>query len=218
MNMSDWAKHEVELACKKESPDRKDGEWDYGCACYESALKAFESLCEDGHSGFSWSITKDILIRLMNNLPLTPITDEDFEGGLRDKHYKDKVTIQCPRKSSLFKEIYSDGKVVYSDINRVSCQCIDSSSSFYSNQIADIIDEMFPITMPYTPKVEPYKVIVNDFLVDRNNGDFDTRSILSVITPDNEKINIDRYFKEVDHELIEIDKTEYLERYENRLK
>lgn len=41
-NMLDWAKREVEIACKKENPNRKEGEFDYGCACYESAIKAFE--------------------------------------------------------------------------------------------------------------------------------------------------------------------------------
>ena len=51
MSLQEWAKNEVEIACKRENPDRKEGEFDYGCACYESALKAFESLCEDGHSG-----------------------------------------------------------------------------------------------------------------------------------------------------------------------
>lgn len=30
MNMYEWAKKEVEIACKKENPDRKSGEWDYG--------------------------------------------------------------------------------------------------------------------------------------------------------------------------------------------
>lgn len=66
MNMLDWAKREVELACKRENPDRKPGEWDYGCACYESALKALKSLLEDGHSGFSISLTKQILNRLID--------------------------------------------------------------------------------------------------------------------------------------------------------
>ena len=41
-NMLDWAKREVEIACKKENPNRKESEFDYECACYESALKAFE--------------------------------------------------------------------------------------------------------------------------------------------------------------------------------
>ena len=66
MSMLDWAKKEVEIACKRENPDRKDGEWDYCCACYESALKAYESLCNDGHSGYSFGFTKNILIRLMD--------------------------------------------------------------------------------------------------------------------------------------------------------
>lgn len=50
MNMLDWAKREVELACKRENSDRKPGEWDYGCACYDSALKALRSLLEDDHT------------------------------------------------------------------------------------------------------------------------------------------------------------------------
>lgn len=39
MSLQEWAKNEVEIACKRESLDRKEGEFDYGCACYESALK-----------------------------------------------------------------------------------------------------------------------------------------------------------------------------------
>lgn len=34
MDMKEWAKREVELACKRENPDRKEGEFVYGCACY----------------------------------------------------------------------------------------------------------------------------------------------------------------------------------------
>ena len=52
-----WAKNEVRLACERENPNRKEGEFDYGCACYESALKAFKSLAEDDHSGFSIGLT-----------------------------------------------------------------------------------------------------------------------------------------------------------------
>ena len=75
MSMLEWAKKEVELACKRENPDRKDGEWDYGCACYESALKAFKSLLEDEHSGYSIGLTKNILVRLIEGKVLTPIED-----------------------------------------------------------------------------------------------------------------------------------------------
>lgn len=58
MSMMEWAKREVEIASKRERGDKPESEWDYGCACYDSALKAFESLCGDGHSGFSIGITR----------------------------------------------------------------------------------------------------------------------------------------------------------------
>lgn len=77
MSMMDWAKREVEIASKRERGDKPESEWDYGCACYDSALKAFESLCGDGHSGFSIGITKGILNRLIEGKPLTPIEDQN---------------------------------------------------------------------------------------------------------------------------------------------
>ena len=95
MNMKKWAKREVEIACKKENPDQKEGEWDYGCACYESALKAFDSLMEDGHSGFSIGMTKHILNRLIDGKPLTPIEDVPevwLDAGSR---YGDGTRYQC---------------------------------------------------------------------------------------------------------------------------
>lgn len=80
MSMMEWAKREVEIASKRERGDKPESEWDYGCACYDSALKAFESLCGDGHSGFSIGITKGILNRLIERKPFTPIEDtEEYE-------------------------------------------------------------------------------------------------------------------------------------------
>ena len=75
MSMYTWAENEVRIACERENPDRKEGEFDYGCACYESALKAFKCLMEDGHSGMSINITRQILNRLLLHQPLTPIED-----------------------------------------------------------------------------------------------------------------------------------------------
>ena len=76
--MKTWAEKEVEIACARErSNSTEEGEWNYGCACYESALKAYKCLMEDGHSGFSISITKHILTRLIEGKPLTPIEDTD---------------------------------------------------------------------------------------------------------------------------------------------
>ena len=101
--MKEWAKKEVELACKHENPDRKEGEFDYGCACYESALKAFNSLCDDGHSGFSIKMTQAILNRLIDGQPLTPIEDTDDAWNKCPRIEDGPEIYQCKRMSSLFK-------------------------------------------------------------------------------------------------------------------
>lgn len=62
MSMMEWAKREVEIASKRERGGKPESEWDYGCACYDSALKAFESLCGDGHSGLVLALQRGSLI------------------------------------------------------------------------------------------------------------------------------------------------------------
>ena len=43
MSMYSWAEQECRLACKKENPDFDfdSDDFDYGCSCYKSALKAY---------------------------------------------------------------------------------------------------------------------------------------------------------------------------------
>lgn len=212
MSMLDWAKKEVEIACARERGNKEKSEWDYGCACYESALKAFESLMEDNHSGFSINVTKQILNRLIEGKPLTPIEDTDDiwneVGGYNDgcKHY------QCSRMSSLFKDIQGDGAVKYMDTDRIRCFNIDNPEvSYYSGLVANIINDKFPITMPYVPK-NPIKVYCQELLTDRNNGDFDTAAILYAVLPDDQKVDIQRYFKESETGWKEISLYEYNDR------
>lgn len=215
MDILNWARKEKEIACKKERGNAPDGEWDYGCGCYESALKAFESLCKDGHSGMSIQLTKHILNRLINGEPLTPIEDTDNvwnRWGFRHKNY---TSYQYLRMSSLFKDVYDDGTVKYSDIDRVITIDMDNDSSWTNSFCTKIVDEMFPITMPYIGG-EQYKLYRQDFLFDKNNGDYDTMKISHLITPNGEKIDINRYFKEGTDGYVEIDEDEYYERFERR--
>lgn len=222
--MLDWAKREIEIACKKENPNRKDGEFDYGCACYESALKAFESLCEDGHSGFSIKMAQSILNRLIDGKPLTPIEDTDDVWNLIENHEDGYRLYQCKRMSSLFKDVYADGTVKYDDINRSYCIDIhDSNNKYSSGLVRRIIDAMFPITMPYMPG-KPIKVYCEDFLTDKKNGDFDTVGVFYVLKTENdkqEKIEINRFFREPkegeEGRWTEISKEEYMQRKDKRL-
>ena len=79
--MLNWAEQECRIACRKENQDYDfdSDNFDYGCSCYKSALKAYKSLCEDGHSGCSFNITKNILLKLMEGQPLTPITKQPMK-------------------------------------------------------------------------------------------------------------------------------------------
>lgn len=212
MSMIEWAENEVKIACKRELGGRElqEGEWDYGCACYKSALKVYKSLMEDGHSGFSYGLTKNILIRLIEGKALTPIEDVP---EIWSEPYKrnDEASYQCKRMSSLFKHVDKDGNVTYSDVDRVIGVDIETGNTYINYTVRDIIDKMFPITMPYIPN-DGYRVYCEEFLTDPKNGDFDTKGILYAIGPDKEMIEINRYFGEIDGEMQEIDKEEYEKR------
>lgn len=215
MGMSEWAKREVEIACKHERGDRSKDEFDYGCACYESALKAFESLLEDGHSGMSIGYTKHILNRLVDGKVLTPIEDtpDIWNDCARYEYEIGYFTQQCKRMSGLFKYIYDDGAIKYKDINRFVCTYKDEPGITWHNGLIDkILDGKFPITMPYMPADRPFMVYCSEVLTDPKNGDFDTVAIWYVKMPNGDREEINRFFKEGEDDWIEIDKEEYNER------
>lgn len=211
--MEEWAKREIELACNRERGDKDPNEWDYGAACYESAYKAFKSLMEDDHSGYSIGLTMNILNRLVKCKPLTPIEDTPdiwHEVGLGKTGIV--KSMQCSRMGSFWKDIYPDGTVKYIDNDRVIAYCIDHTTiGWHSGLIERLIHEMFPITMPYYPESTPYKVYIYQGLTDHKNGDWDTTAVLYVITPDGERVEINRYFDDTDGSR-EITKEEYKER------
>ena len=193
--MMEWAEREIAIACKKERGDAPEGEWDYGCACYESALKAYKSLMEDGHSGASYGITIGILKRLLEEKPLTPIEDvpEVWDECVRPSSV-DYTAYQCKRKYSLFKQVYNDGRIEYSDVDRIVCIDRATGCTYYNGFIRKLIEEIYPLTMPYTGD-DVYKVFCGDCLYDPVNGDFDTIAIFTVFKPDDIATGINRYFK-----------------------
>ena len=218
MSLLEWAKKEIEIACKRERESASEGEWDYGCACYDSALKAFDSLLDDGHSGFSIRLTQRILNRLIDGKPLTPIKDtEDVWKYSFDRDDTGIKVYQCIRMSSLFKEVYPDGAVKYDDIDRVSAIDLESPNAEWSSRLTrDIVNELFPIIMPYTAD-KKYKVYCRDILTDRKNGDYDTKAVLYIVDSNGEKIDVNRYFKYCENGWVEIDEAEYAQRKDMHL-
>ena len=223
-----WMENEIKIACERERRDSgtSNTDWDYGCACYESAAKAYKSLCKDGHSGFSIGLTRNILNRLIDHKPLTPIEDTpDVWNDISDISglHGEAVNYQCKRMSSLFKHVYADGTVKYSDIDLICCVDVDGKGTYHSGLVQGIVEEMFPITMPYYPPTHPIEVYCSDCLTDRKNGDFDTMAIFYLVKPSGERVEINRFFKEADNGTgwDEITKEEYNARkglHEQRVK
>ena len=217
MGLVDWAEKEVELACKKENPNWDGKSFDYGIACYQSALKAFKSLCEDEHSGMSIAFTQGILNRLIDVKCLTPIEDtEDIWNEIHD--YEDGTKeYQCRRMSSLFKKLLPDGTVKYSDVERI-IKVDQNGIPWHSGDVSRLIEKMFPIEMPYYPATEKYKVYSEDFLVNPENGDYDTWAYLYVEKPDGEKVNLNLFYTEKEGQTVQISKEEYEELKEKAFK
>lgn len=226
MSMKTWAEKEIELACEQERKlCAEQGSVDdasYGVGCYKSALKAYNSLMEDGHSGMSIGITKGILNRLIEGKCLTPIEDTEdvWSCCSRCNDERDYETYQCKRMSSLFKYVYTDGSISYSDVDRVRCCNLKSYAAghecWYSNGfITRLINSIFPIEMPYAAN-QTYYVFTEDFLFETNNGDYDTLAVVYMKDSKGDIIDINRYFKECEDGFVEISKDEYDYRYEHR--
>ena len=216
MCMDSWAEREIEILKSKNKPD-SDEEFDYVGECAESALRAYKSLMSDGHSGMSISITAGILNKLIKGQALTSIEDtEDVwnESGGYSNEEEGIKQYQSNRMSSLFKYVYPDGTVKYSDIDRVTgINMADPDITYTSGTLRAIVDEMFPITMPYSPKSKSYKIYTEDFLTDKSKGDYDTVGYLYMVTPEGEKIELNKFYHEFSRgeEMKEITKEEYEE-------
>lgn len=215
-SMMVWAKREIDISCARERADSgvDEGEWDYGCSCFDSAMKAFKSLCNDGHSGFSIVMTKNILNRLIDGKPLSPIVDTpDIWSDIVDRDSEDGVIIrQCKRMYSLFKHEYPDGRVEYHDNDSYYCVDVDTGSTYTNGITRTLLHELFPITMPYMPG-DRLKVYCQECLTDNKNGDFDTVAVLYIVHPDGKRTDVNRFFKETETGWADITEEEYAERW-----
>lgn len=94
----------------------------------DSLLKCVESFCTFGHSGFSASYSKNMLMRLLDYMPLLPLTGSNREWQevatslTKDRNIIKKV-YQNKRYFKLFKEVIIDKdtgeiiKDVYNDVD-----------------------------------------------------------------------------------------------------
>ena len=159
MTMTEFMEKEIEIYKQKH--------YSFQGRCADTALKAYMLIKESGHSDLGSGIVVDLLTRMLKELPLTPITDEDFpdaivliggDGYLRDHNLE--YSIPCRRMDSLYKEKTLDGKVYYTDTNRFVCYDEkDPTFAYICSRGERVVDKMFPITMPYYPPTKKYMVM-----------------------------------------------------------
>ncbi len=197
MNMIEWAENEIRIALARENEN--DSFYQYVKACHESALKAYKSLCGDGHSGMSISVTRNILDRLISHQPLTPIEDTEdvWTEHFWEREDDQNRLYQCNRMTCFWKHVYPDGTIIYSDNERAcGVNMNDPECTYHSGLTTRIVDELYPIAMPYCPPNRPFKVYTEEFLFDARNGDFDTVHIHYIRTPEGDKVDVNRVFTE----------------------
>ena len=217
MSLDIWAKREVELAKNEALKSGSDNcSAHYICECLNSALKAFNSLCEDGHSGASMEQMLMFLQRLVRGLPLTPI-DEDTTWVKSSVSESGTITYQCARMTSLFKDVDREGNITYSDVNRVVCVNKDDSHApvWYNGFVSKIVNSIYPIKFPYYTSSDPIIAYVSKHTTSLSE-DFDTMCIDSVKLDNGETVDVKRFFKEDTNtnSWVEIDEEEYNRRVE----
>ena len=217
MSTDIWAKREVELAKNEALKSGSDNcSTHYICECLNSALKAFNSLREDGHSGASMEQMLMFLQRLVRGLPLTPI-DEDTTWVKSSVSESGTITYQCARMTSLFKDVDREGNITYSDVHRVVCVDKDDPQApgWYNGFVSKIINSIYPIKFPYYTSSDPIIAYVSEHTTSVTE-DFDTMCIDSVKLDNGETVDVKRFFKEDtdSNSWVEIDEEEYTSRVE----
>jgi hypothetical protein len=110
---------------------------EYNDMVADAVLEIIRVFADQGHSGFSASITTNIVEKLMRFEPLTPLTGEDNEWNqIKDNLYQNR------RSPRVFKE---DGQAY--DIDGIVFR--DPDGCYITNK-----DSRVNITFPYTPVTE----------------------------------------------------------------
>ena len=168
---------------------------------YDSALGAYAAVLQDNHSGYSWDATRSIVHRMLSELALTPVFEEDFVN------LEAEEPATTPRQYGLFKRLKHDGSITYTDHKRVVGVDLDTGGHFTSSLIREVVDEMFPIKLPYYTPGTPYRVYVRTYCdkgFPDDHHDFNREWLSHVVTPSGECVTINRTWVHESGTLIEI--------------
>ena len=213
--MTKRVRKEVEYAieCERNSAvEENDYSFlDYVVECYRSALRAYETMAADGHSGMSWGLTRQIFNRLAEGKPLKNLNsyDEHPEEWASSNIIPDSFgMLYNNRYPSLCCRVTENGNV-YSDCNRWVFEAPDCPNiPWHNGFLSSYLDERFPIQFPYNPIT--IHVRVEEILTDPAHGDYDAQHIIDFADPETgRKVCVNAYFEEVDGKWQEIGKKKW---------
>lgn len=180
----------------------------YDKECFNSALRALKSLTKDGHSGASIQYTMEILNRMVKGFPFSEITEQDeWETPHKYSESDDFSVSSCKRYNAVYKRIYDDGRVVYSDINRACAFDVDFPDlPSWTGTATNLFDQLYPITLPYFPADNKYRIAVKEYddkediirILKEYNVEYSNEKLIIyfdyIITPSGNRIDVKKYF------------------------
>lgn len=195
----EWGLRELEL-CKKTAIDPSVVE-----AC-DTVVDIYKCVSEINDQALT------TLKKLLDQEILNPIVD-DPEHWVECTKDEKCVGYRSVRKSSIFKDVYNDGTVEYTDVERIVCSTRGVHHHFgWAHRTAVELGFIPKLEMPYTPAKRPYVIKTEDYLRDTKNGDFDTVALLNVTDPYGVVTDINKFYTtDETGEFVEISKGQYYE-------
>lgn len=145
MNILDWAENELNLLDVHNDELQEK--------INKDILEIIKVFSLQDHSGFSAAYCLDILKKLLDHKPITPITGEDDEwfDAIDEGEYPIQQNKRC---SSLFRENYNNDTAYYIDGKVFSD---DGGETWFSSE-ESVIKVKFPFEVPENPEY----VILNE--------------------------------------------------------
>ena len=189
MELKEWAKNEIELLGKRVGAENYPSIQ----SSYDAVLKAYYADIDSIDPDLTYTLMSWILKRLYNNLPLSPINENDLfiestELTINDPNVK-KVEVST-RMPSLYKYTLDDGSIKYSDKNRAICVSYVDNFIIKNDFLIEELDKLYPIKFPYYPKDSKYI-----FYTQRYSN---VMGVSKIELPSGELINFNKYYKLTD--------------------
>ena len=200
----------IELKLNDETQDYEfvnPKDCDYGTICYLIALniahKAEVLQEKEGITGFQHGYIAGIAKNLIDNVPITPIEDNEGEWTEIVMGANGAPTIyQAKRASSLFKYVYDDGTVKYSDCDRFVYR--EDGATWNCKLLGEIAEKYYgPITFPYMPGSKNRHVFeaITFNSINGEPGSYDTMVVYDMkgetlyITDDGDPLSYEEFMK-----------------------